>query len=212
MLGISRVVYLDDGTTITPKSSKGAVAAQQNQFIVNLIWATLGFHLNWEKTVLTPSHRYETLGYIFDSNHMMIGISSEIILKYAHRIFLASTGGDLVIVRDICQIYGLFAANRLAIKNIRVHASVTDMFYRSLLSGNSEPDYDQEVKVPETVLDEWNIWETSLNLWNWKPVCDPDPDLILHIDASGSKGWGFRVKTGSLVTGSLVSFSIEITQ
>ena len=92
--------------------------------------------------------------------------------------------------------YGLFAANRLAITDLRLHSVETDTFRRNVLRENRELDYDQPVEIPKAVLDEWRQWRSDLPNWNGKPVTASPPDYVIHTDASGEFGWGYYVIQG----------------
>ncbi|XP_011164155.3 uncharacterized protein LOC105198980 [Solenopsis invicta] len=150
--GFLSIVYLDDFILIAPTYSQ----CTENVRVTMELLVSLGFIINFKKSVLTPAKSCRFLGFIFDTGDFSVSIppdrrdnlrrKSQDMLKRTHcKIrFLASFIGSLVAVCPAVQ-YGLLHTKRLEREKF-------------LALEASSGDFEAEISLP-------NFLKTDLLWW-----------------------------------------------
>ena len=95
----------------------------QGKFLMKLL-QDLGFLVNMNKSVLTPTQRIIFLGFLIDSVNMTISLPEEkqlAIIQKANSLL----GQNLVSIRNLCQFVGMCSATRPALRQ-------APLFYRKI--------------------------------------------------------------------------------
>lgn len=160
---------------------------------------SLGFTINSEKSVFTPSTKMEFLGFILDSRtmlvhpnekkcHKIITLCEELLTK--HKITLrklSETIGHLISVSP-GNIYASIFYKRLEIlKNAGLKQS----------KGN----YEEEIAITDQVREDLQWWKENVGKFP-KPISQSDVDFEMYTDASLS---GFGISCNGKKTGGLWS-------
>ena len=103
--GMLLIIYLDDILLIAPTAD---LCLAQGKFLMKLL-QDLGFFVNMNKSVLTPTQKIFFLGFLIDSVNMTISLPEEkqlAILQKANSLF----GQNFVSIRNLCQFVGMCSA------------------------------------------------------------------------------------------------------
>ncbi|XP_044147245.1 uncharacterized protein LOC122935540 [Bufo gargarizans] len=180
--GVRLIVYLDD---ILVMHQCQSTLLQHLQWTSQLL-TDLGFLLNPEKSILTPSRQMEFLGFTVDSvsESLSLPMAKLRAIRKELRHALAATSLSL---RHLARIIGLLASSiqavfpaplyyralqRLKIAHLRAGATFADLVVM-----------DQEAR------EELRWWIDNLEAWNGRAIFGFQPDFVVESDAS-LKGWG----------------------
>jgi hypothetical protein len=181
--GIRLVIYLDD--ILVLNESKEGLVADVNTVLELL--QSLGFLINWEKSIIAPTQVIEYLGLIVDSNDPSFSLPCAKAAAVRKMCETALSEGK-VSLRTIASIQGNFAWAIPAIPFAQAHYRSLQRFY---ISNAQRVDFNLEAKVrlsPSAALDlEW--WVANIEKANGKMFFPREPDLEIFSDASLT-GWG----------------------
>ena len=148
---------------------------------------SLGFLINWEKSVTTPSKVMEYLGMIIDSVRMSFALPPVKVLEVRKMCEKAITAGQ-VSLRDVASILGNFTWAIPTIPFAQSHYRSMQRFY---IAESQKAKGNLNVKCALSAgskLDlEW--WVENLERANGKEFFPKIPDMEIYSDASLS-GWG----------------------
>lgn len=194
-MGVRLIVYLDD---ILIMAESKQLATQHAQLVASTL-ENLGFVVNYEKSVLTPSLQMEFLGFLVDSKTLTLALPHEKVRKIQRECQKALTVPSLTL-RKLASLIGLLNSSIQAVFPAPLH-------YRHLQNLKNQQlchsmNYESEVLLSPQAQEELSWWRDSLLAWNGKALVSGDPDLTIETDAS-LLGWGAvcnGVRTGGLWT------------
>ena len=181
-LGIRIILYLDDMLLMAEAESK--VKGDFNTAVFLL--TSLGFIVNMEKSIGSPSQQIEFLGFKVDSRKMTIALPTQklVSLRCQARHMRAARQTT---VREISQMLGSMVAAHPAILPAPLHyrqLERTKSFY--LRQGWS---FDDMVPVSPSMKSDLSWWIDKVRSFNGRPLQISCWDLTVESDASRS-GWG----------------------
>jgi hypothetical protein len=181
--GVRLVIYLDDILII------GSSVEETRQFteMTMSLLESLGFIINKEKSIFTPTQIITFLGFTINSITMQLTLPQDkvrSVRSHCHQML----SRPKVSLRSIAQILGLLESYRPAIWRAPLHmrrlqAQLTLGLQSSLQS------YEAEVNLSPLSKQELQWWIQNIELCNGSPVTTPPPDLTIFTDAS-KQGWG----------------------
>jgi hypothetical protein len=182
--GIRLVIYLDD--IIFMNESREGVIADVSTAIDLL--TSLGFLINWEKSVLLPSQSLEFLGLLIDSIALSLALPSDKVLsmlKMCRRSLLKG----VVSLHDLSSLIGSFSWAIPTIPFAQAHYRHLQRLY-IFHSKFFNYDLSRYVSLSSSARDDIRWWVENLSSSNGLCFLKKDPDLIIYSDAS-LYGWGF---------------------
>uniref|UniRef100_A0A8W8ISQ8 Reverse transcriptase domain-containing protein n=1 Tax=Magallana gigas TaxID=29159 RepID=A0A8W8ISQ8_MAGGI len=181
-MGVRLVVYLDD-ILIMNQSKQGVLT--DCKCAINVL-ESLGFDVNYEKSVLVPSSVMEYLGFTVNTIDMTLSLPKQKIqkIKELSRQVIQS---NHVSIRFLSELIGNLTASIQAIFLASLH-------YRHLQSEKNMVlrqggGYNTIVTLSDQAIKEVNWWVNQVEVWNRKSLINPNPAVIIQSDAS-KKGWG----------------------
>ena len=174
--------YIDDSLNM----DKEMAVCQSNTKMMLHSLESLGYTVNYKKSVLVPTQRIIFFGFILDSVQFKIFLTEEKVQKIKTKAqSLLNTG--LVVVREVASFIGLI---------INAFHAVLEapMYYRSLerdkIVGLGENhDFDNMVILSDNSTKELNWWKHNVAIKNGKRVRPEKVQLRCRTDAS-LQGWG----------------------
>ena len=109
--GFISVAYIDDSLFILDTAEHCSKNVNETIHLLS----ELGFTINYEKSVLIPSHSIKFLGFIFDSNTMTIRPTSETLSK------LKDINNKIPTVYNLSSFIGFIVSNFPAAKYCQLH-------------------------------------------------------------------------------------------
>ena len=181
-MGVRLIVYLDD---ILIMAESKQLATQHAQLVASTL-KNLGFVVNYEKSVLTPSLQMEFLGLLVDSETLTLALPREKLRKIQRECQKALTVPSLTL-RKLASLIGLLNSSIQAVFPAPLH-------YHHLQNLKNQQlchlmNYESEVQLSPQAREELSWWRDSLMAWNGKALVSGDPDLTIETDAS-LLGWG----------------------
>ena len=180
--GVRLLLYLDDMLII------GSTPRKVNDFTqmaVNLLKA-LGFIINLDKSVLTPTQVITFLGFTINSITMRFTLPSEKVQKLL--TLCRQIRSNSTVLRTLAQLLGLLESCHLAVWQAPLHSRYLQaLLIRGLNQMNH--NYEAPVSLCSESLGEINWWLQSLETVNGNPIITPSSDLTIFTDASLT-GWG----------------------
>ena len=174
--------YIDDSMNM----DKEIAVCQSNTKMMLHSLESLGYTVNYKKSVLVPTQRIIFFGFILDSVQFKIFLTEEKVQKIKTKAqSLLNTG--LVVVREVASFIGLI---------INAFHAVLEapMYYRSLerdkIVGLGENhDFNNMVILSDNSTKELNWWKHNVAIKNGKRVRPDKVQLRCRTDAS-LQGWG----------------------
>lgn len=175
------VIYLDDYFCV----GKTYYDCMKNVKQTCKILEEIGFMINRRKSSLIPNKRCKFLGFIFDSNKMIMELPTDKRLKiktYVQR-FLHIRKCKL---RDFAQMIGLLVSACPAMQFSWYHTKLFEQVkFQSLLQNNS---YNQTIKLPNFIREDLNWWLNNIDNGH-SNIKTNNYIKEIYSDASSS-GWG----------------------
>jgi hypothetical protein len=182
--GIRLVIYLDD--ILILNESKGVLLPNVDTVLELL--QSLGFLINWEKSIIVPTQAIENLGLIVDSNDPSFSLPCYKVAAVKKMCEAALSEGR-VSLQTIALIQGNFAWVIPAIPFAHSHYRSLQRFY---FSNAQRVYFNLKNKVclsPSATLDlSWGVM-ANIEKANEKMFFPREPDLEIFSDAS-RKEWG----------------------
>ena len=184
--GISLIIYLDD-RFIAAGTYIGCL--NHTKQVIPLL-ESLGFRINYEKSVIIPTQKLEYLGFIIDTTSMALVLRLEKIqsIQSSAREFLATKG--TISTKLLSRFIGLCTSVKRAASQAPLHYRSLQFLRNSVVKGRRYSPSLHNLKVhlsPEALTDlRW--WANHLQCHSKTPIHINDPDLILTSDAS-DLGW-----------------------
>ena len=157
----------------------------------------LGFVINQEKSVLSPSQTIQFLGFIVDSALMVISLPQKKVVDMTKACQAALLQGTLS-VRDLSRLIGQMSATMRAVLP-------APLCYRNLQRIKNQElsrshSFEAMVTLDDSAKEELLWWVHQLTTWNGRAILSQTPDLVVETDAS-LLGWGAvpeGMRTGGL--------------
>lgn len=185
--GIRCLLYLDDMLVLgsTPEE------LTQNFRFCQGILSSLGFTINWKKSIAGPTQKIEFLGFIINSIEMTLAVPSEK-LKGLQAECRKLKSGHMTTVRTLAHVIGLMTSVSLAILPAPLH-------YRGLQFLRNEAldrrlSYESSIALSKEAIEDLEWWCSNLKQWNGHMIQQPSPQVFLETDASDF-GWGVACPT-----------------
>ena len=191
--GIRTIIFLDD--LLVMGQSKEEMVSQVEEILH--FFQLLGFVINQEKSVLSPSHTIQFLGFIVDSALMVISLPQKKVVDITKACQAALLQGTLS-VRDLSRLIGQMSATMRAVLP-------APLCYRNLQRIKNQElsrshSFEAMVTLDDSAKEELLWWVHQLTTWNGRAILSQTPDLVVETDAS-LLGWGAvseGVRTGGL--------------
>ena len=154
--GMLLIIYLDDILLI---ASTADLCLAQGKFLRKLL-QDLGFLVNINKSVLTPTKRIIFLGFLIDSVNMTISLPEEkqlAIIQKANSLL----GQNLVSIRNLCQFVGMCSATRPALRQAPLFYRKIQLSINKVLSKaglNKKLCYNQKIRLNFQVRQNLQWW------------------------------------------------------
>ena len=180
-MGIRCVIYLDDILLM----SQCREEAQQHTWTTVDLLESLGFIVNFKKSVLEPTQELTFLGFILNSRKRELKLPQEkvTLIKKEARSLLAWRE---VSPRDLARFIGKLSAAILALYPAPLHyRSLQQLKHRALRALN----YDQLIEISTPARTDLQWWVDHIDQWNGRPTLQLSPSLVIETDAS-KLGWG----------------------
>ena len=199
-LGVRLIVYIDDMLMIgkSPAETRDHVKA------LIVLLEGLGFIINREKSVLTPSQQIEFLGLRVDTSTMSLSLPG-------HKI--RTIQGEAIQLLRQSSISARKVAQFIGKHNAAAQAVLpAPLFYRhlqrdlqeALARGNQS--YESSLQLSQASREEIQWWQEHLTHWNGRTLLKHRQQLVIQSDASLT-GWGLFA--GEFGQGSMVSRGTE---
>ena len=181
-LGIRIIVYLDDMLIMAQTQEMAKCHATTT---INLL-ESLGFTVNYQKSVLIPSTTIEFLGFLVDSKTLTLSLPKEKIKK-AKKACQSILDNPLPSIQQLSQLLGYLTSTIQAVFPAPIHFRYLQIDKNKALS--TCQDYSATLRLSQHAKKELIWWRDNLEAWNGKALVSGEPDLIIETDAS-RKGWG----------------------
>ncbi len=181
--GLRLVIYLDDILILNEDKLK---LESDFSFVVSFL-ESLGFLVNWEKTVSDPSQSIEYLGVIIDSLSMRFCLPEDKVAKIKNLCskILSKT---LVSLKDLASVLGNLVWAISSVPFAQAHYRALQNFYIRQID-HFRGDLSAKCPLSDQSKQDLSWWVSYLDIVNGKPFSSIDPDIIIHSDAS-LMGWG----------------------
>lgn len=184
--GIKVVAYVDDFILL---ATRKYITSHCDELVNTLL--DLGWHINYEKSVLTPSTIITFLGYIINTSgrsgfaEISIAVSRIKTLKKCIKLCLKS---DFIMAKRLAKIAGLCVSMSMVILPAKL---LLRNVYRAL---SSRRNWESEVCLNTQARVELEWWLLYVDNWNQTPIIARPIDIQLTTDAS-HLGWGAVLET-----------------
>ena len=154
----------------------------------SLLLDNLGFVVNQNKSVFTPSQTLEFLGFQVNTVTMTL-VVPQTKVDSIKNLCAQVKAQKQVIVRVMSHLIGKLTASIQAIFPAPLH-------YRHLqhlknLALQTGGTYDSQIVLNQECYEELQWWLTQLDAWNGRAILTPPPNLQLVIETDAStQGWG----------------------
>ena len=179
--GVRLIIYIDDMLIMADSKNKASL----HMLLALDVLESLGFVINYGKSVLTPTHEINFLGFLVNTAHMIISLPPEKVQKVvadAQTILDTKTPT----ARQLARTVGLLSSCIPAV-------TPAPLYYRHLQRVKNravaQGGYNQITTLTPEARQELIWWSLLLKINNGKPVRSPQPDMVMYSDAS-YLGWG----------------------
>lgn len=181
-LGYISSIYLDDLCLIAESYKR----CQENVRQTVCILESLGFIINYEKSVLAPNTKCKYLGFIIDTKNFNMALTKEKRI-YIKQEILHFSKLKRCTIRQFAKLAGLLASSCPAIQYGWLYTkNIERCKYIALETANN--NYDSYMTIPEYLIDDFKWWQTNIES-SVNPIRDDYYCLEIFSDASKT-GWG----------------------
>ncbi len=186
--GIQVSVYLEDSLTRGPSFHQSDQTLSDHQTFGSLLQRA-GFLLHEDKSVQIPTQRIEHLGFVIDSQTMMLEVPSkkENVIRLAVKTLIRDIQTRKKIsIRKVARVIGLLVSVLPAVRYGKLHYGELEREKIRMLNGGF--DFNKKCRWPLKCLQDLKWWRNSSVGWK----CSFEnliPSSTLITDAS-LEGWG----------------------
>jgi hypothetical protein len=180
--GIRLIIYLDD---ILIMAESQDLVLHHAASVLNLL-ESLGFLVNYKKSLLVPSQQIEFLGLLIDSKALTLQLPGEKLRKIRKNC-QKLLGLQEVSIRELSKFLGLLTSSIQAIFPAPLHFRHLQHLKNQAMS--SQRSYEAMTLLDQASREEIIWWRDHLQAWNGRALFQKPVDLIIETDAS-RKGWG----------------------
>jgi len=191
--GIRLVIFLDDMLVLA--QSKEDLETQMDQIIQ--LFSLLGFSINHDKSQLNPTQQIQFLGFIVDSQDLMIRLTQEKTEQLVETCRIVREQATPS-VQDLARLIGRMTATIPAI--FQAPLRYRNLQRLKICTLRRSQSYETRVILDQDALTELEWWITTMPSQNGRSILTQEPDLTMESDAS-LLGWGAvceGVRTGGL--------------
>jgi len=196
--GICIIQYLDDLLIL----GRTADAARRDGHLVRETLEQLGFLVNDKKSVLEPSQTMEFLGFLVDSRDMTLSIPRAKVTDVRKDISCfvedARKARGVVSVRRFAAVLGKLGALAPAMLPARLYLRPLQHAQKAMLR-RKRNDWGACDRLSLELQRRLRDWRRLLMDWNGRGLIQPEVQLVIYTDASGT-GWGAHLD-GKLARG-----------
>ena len=188
--GFLSAYYLDDSLLVGHNYEE----CLKNVEVTCELMKRLGFTLNYKKSLLIPSQQIEYLGFIIDSNKMVVKLPLHKIVSIKDKSRNIMTK-SVITLRELAAYIGTLVSSFPAVQFGPLHYRHLERVKDFGLKRNGG-NFDKKVSLNENAKKEISWWNSSLDTAYHK-IFHESPDVIIHTDAS-LLGWGAVVNGTSI--------------
>lgn len=181
LCGLVNVVYLDD-LLLLGQSYRECI---ENISITKKFLLSLGFKINFEKSVMSPATSCQFLGYIINSDYMTISLPTEKQSNIKNEI-QHFTRIKRCKIRRFARLLGLLISACPAVEYGLLYTKELERC--KFLNLISDDDYDKFMNIPDSVIPDLNWWLSALDNPTHR-IKDDTYATEIYSDAS-TTGWG----------------------
>ena len=195
-LKIIIAAYIDDLFT----KARSYNECLRNILSIVEVLTSLGFYINWEKSVLEPSNILEFLGFLINSIDMTVKLTptkKQKIIQLANQV-LNSTGPT---IRTVAKLLGKFTSSMPAVMFGKLHYRALERDKISALK-HKKGNFDKVMHISFEAGQDIHWWITNLDN-SFNVIYHTNPAHTIKTDASSTIGWGAcfgNFSTGGLFT------------
>ena len=175
-------IYIDD--MILMASSLEEILQARDTTIYLL--QTLGLTINFNKSVLIPTHNLVYLGINVDSQLLTFHVPPEKVQKLKEKCKNLKQVKKPTI-REVSSTMGALRATSIAFTPAPIQLRNMQQLIKSSLATHRH--YEAKVNLDKSTLQELSWWISSMDTYNGKPMSIEPPEMIISTDASMT-GWG----------------------
>ncbi len=181
--GVRVIIYLDDMLFLN-EEREGLVADVK---MASDLLQRLGFFINWEKSLPTPSQSLEFLGKIVNSFSLAF-ILPKTKREKTRKLCVQALTKNRIKLRDLAKVMGNFSWAIPVVPFTQAH-------YRKVQSdliwmlGKNGGNFEKYLSLSEEARADLSWWVRSMDSSKGKVIFQGEPDMIIFLDASLS-GWG----------------------
>ena len=146
----------------------------------------LGFTINKEKSVFTPSKQITYLGFVIDSENMTVTLAAEKIETIAQECKLLKAK-EIDKIRNVAKVIGMIVATFPGVDQGPLHYRNLEWERTAALQCN-KGNYDATMNLTDNMREELSWWIDNLQ-GQTRQIGRPNADIIITTDAS-THGWG----------------------
>ena len=182
LVGVTIATYIDD--TYIQGMTKDE--CHQNVQLTKELFEKLGFLINTDKSVFTPSHRLTMLGFVLDSQEMTVQPTEDKIVKIL-AMCREKRAQQLCTLKDLAKLIGSLVALFPGVEYGPLH-------YREMESHKSSElkrhrgDFKKKTALTKTIYQELDWWIDNIQS-AFKKIDHGLPHICIKTDAS-KIGWG----------------------
>lgn len=169
--------YIDDSLNM---NQSNIVCAQNSDIMVHTI-SSLGFSINRSKSILVPCQRIVFFGFFIDSVAFKVYLTADKVQKILTKSKQLLEKGK-VIIRELASFIGLIINAFYAVFEAKLH--FRDLERNKVLGLNGSLDYDREVVLSPSCLQELHWWSQNIVSKNGKLIRPSPVELRCRTDAS----------------------------
>ena len=192
-LGISMSMYIDD--TILANQSREKLKSHDIPRVID-IFESLGFYINYDKSVLQPAQSIVHLGFLINSSSCTIHIPPDKLSAIRVKCRTLLTKPRHIRIREVASLVGTLIAYSTGTKWGRLYYRSVERDKIKALKTNAG-DFDKPMCLSDNAIDCISWWLTS-DVLHPANFLGNKPDVVITSDAS-KLGWGGH--RGSSTTG-----------
>ena len=181
--GTRIIIYIDD---ILIMSESAVSAAQYLEVLIHILQC-LGFIINTEKSVMTPTQEIEFLGMRVNTNTLLVSLPADKVKQIREEMVRIANMTSLS-ARLLSHFLGKLSAATQAIPPAPLFYRCLQRDLQTALADNNQ-NYEALLSLSQASLEELYWWREHLSRWNGKPLRQKPEQVAISSDAS-QLGWG----------------------